>query len=292
MPPGYGARRFFKIYPPLVFSILLLTPVYIYQSSDYSYLSTAAEWLVGVPLLMPVSGKLNPVMWSLVCEVQFYLVLPLIMFLFHRVSMRKSIVLIPLLLAVTGFGLRLLYGAFGVSATLSPNLFMPFLSHLDMFAVGVLVAGLHCMGAIDRSWARVGNVGLIVVGIMLPVQAWRAVYSHPNPVDDETVELVFKLAFGCTLLFVADTACISARMLCHPLLRYFGVISYEWYLFHQPLLLWTRSLFGSAGGNFLLYLFIVFTPILVSLMLAAVVYKYYSLPILKYGRSRGKALAI
>ena len=79
VPQGYLQRRFWKIYPPyLALSVLILTPLYVWFDSDWSYLAIALKWLGGWAFVVPVSGKLNPVMWTLVIEVQFYLTLPLL----------------------------------------------------------------------------------------------------------------------------------------------------------------------------------------------------------------------
>ena len=70
---GYFSRRFWKIYPPLALSVVLLLPLYLwYYGGNWRLLGTAAEWLSGIAWLVPVSGDLNPVMWSLIVEVHFY----------------------------------------------------------------------------------------------------------------------------------------------------------------------------------------------------------------------------
>jgi len=67
-------------------------------------------------------------------------------------------------------------------------------------------------------------------------------------------------------------------------LRWCGIISYEWYLFHQPIIIWGRHIFGPAGGNPAFYAAIVGGPVLLGLILSALIYRFYSLPILKHGR--------
>ena len=88
-----------------------------------------------------------------------------------------------------------------------------------------------------------------------------------------------------SLFFVFDQNKVGARLLCMPWLRWLGMVSYEWYLLHQPLfhLLWN----GTTGGNVLKYLLITLGSAGGSLLLAAIMYRYFSLPILKW--ARGKA---
>jgi len=288
VPTGYVSRRFYKIYPPMALSILIFTPIYLYVEPFQGLLRTAGEWLVGAPLLFPVDGRFNPPMWSLIVEVQFYLMLPVVMLVFRNISMRKSIWIIPLLFALIGICSRYTLAAFGVVGTLYPNIYVPFLSGLDMFTMGVLIAGLYTMGLIAKSWAKMGNVGLLMFLGTLPVGSFIHLTQKETWCQEETISFIQKMAFGCMLLFVADDQCFASKLLCNPLLRWIGVISYEWYLFHVPIYWWIRNALGPANGSSLTYLIIVGGSFMASLLLAALVYRYFSLPILMYGRNHNK----
>jgi peptidoglycan/LPS O-acetylase OafA/YrhL len=61
------------------------------------------------------------------------------------------------------------------------------------------------------------------------------------------------------------------------------------YLLHQPLVSLSRSLWGNAGGNVFKYALIIGLPMVVSLAVAALVYRTFSLPLLKYGRAQKAA---
>jgi len=287
VPTGYGQRRFFKIYPPLALSILLFTPIYIYIGNDPSYLVAAVEWLLGAPILFPVDGRFNPVMWTLVVEVQFYILLPVVMLLFRNISMRKSIWIIPLLFALIGVCFRYVFLAFRIHLPY-PMTYVPLFSALDSFTMGVFVAGLYVMGFIQKSWAKMGNVGLLILFGMLPVISFIHLTQKESGIQVETIDFILKSAFGCMLFLVADAECFAARLLCNPLLRWCGIVSYEWYLFHQAIFFWFKGAFGPANGSPLIYLLIVGGSFVTSLLLAALVYKYFSLPILMYGRTRHK----
>jgi peptidoglycan/LPS O-acetylase OafA/YrhL len=289
VPTGYSQRRFFKIYPPLVLSILLFTPIYIYIGHDPSYLVAAAEWLVGAPILFPVDGRFNPVMWSLIVEVQFYILLPVVMLLFRDISMRKSIWIIPLVFASIGACFRYVFLAFKIHLPY-PITYVPLLSGLDAFTMGVLVGGLYAMGFIRKSWAKIGNVGLLILFVMLPVISFLHLTQKESGIQTEAIDFILKIAFGCMLFLVADAECFATRLLCNPLLRWFGIVSYEWYLFHQAIFLWFKGALGPANGSPLTYLLIVGGSFVASLLLAALVYKYFSLPILIYARTRHKPI--
>jgi peptidoglycan/LPS O-acetylase OafA/YrhL len=284
LPAGYGWRRFWKIYPPLALSILLLTPVYIFFTADWSYVSIAGKWLAGLPFFMPVSGKLNPVMWTLVIEVQFYILLPLLFVSFKRVPPKVCLWLLTLLFLLVPFSVRIMTG---FSPTFQPDINSFFPSALDSFCAGIFVAGLENMGILEKKWARLGSVGIILWILSLLVIAWLNIHPENRTFAiNETIEDLSKIAAGCLLFFVADPRHPVARLLCAPWLRWCGIISYEWYLFHQPIFGWARQSFGPAGGNVFKYATIVGGSFLIGLIVAALVYRFFSLPILKYGRAK------
>lgn len=282
VPRGYARRRFWKIYPPLALSILVLTPLYMFLDPDGSYLPIAARWLAGFPFLWPVSGKLNPVMWTLVIEAQFYMVLPLVFFLARRVPPRASVWVIPLIFLVVPVAFR---AWTGLSATFQPVINSHFPSALDAFCLGILVAGLENQGALESRWAVLGMAGVFLWPLALLLSAWAGAHPELQGVKLETtVGWIEKIASGLLLCFVANPQHPAARRLCSPVLRWCGIISYEWYLLHQPMIILGRRILGPAGGNPVFYAVVVGLPVLLSLILSALTYRFFSLPLLKYGR--------
>lgn len=292
IPRGYGWRRFWKIYPPLALSLLLLTPIYIARNDDLSFLSLAGQWLLGWPLLQPVSGRLNPVMWSLVVEVQFYILLPILFLCLKRLSAKRCLWVIFVGMLVVPTCVRWWHMQRGVHFALHPEIQLHFPALLDAFAFGVLIAGLDNMGKIRPSWARLGDLGCILLIGSLLTMSWLEL--HPiaaGEIQREALTWVVKLASGMMLCYIADPAHPRSRLLSVRWLRWCGLISYEWYLFHQPIVLWARESFGPAGGSVVKYGAIVGGSFLCGLMIAALIYRYFSLPILRYGRSRRRALS-
>jgi len=282
IPPGYGWRRFWKIYPPLALTVLLFTPIYIFFSQDWSYCAIAVRWLAGLPFLLPVSGKLNPVMWTLVIEVQFYTVLPLLFVSLKRVSPKTCLWIMTLMFLLVPVSVRAITGC---SATFHPYINSYFPSALDSFGFGILVAGLENMKVLKKSWARLGVMGFVLWPLVLLAFAWMNVHPDKNSFAmTESIGWLEKIASGCLLFYVANPQHRIAQLLCAPWLRWCGIISYEWYLIHQPITSWARVIFGPAGGVVPIYAAIVGGSFLISLIIAALIYRYFSLPILKFGR--------
>lgn len=288
IPPGYGWRRFWKIYPPLALSVVTLMPIYILLGGDASlFIHAAGRWLTGLAFIMPVSGQLNPVMWSLVVEVHFYLVLPLLFLLTKPFPAKTCLWLIPLLIFGIPFSINLTTGQ---SPTFSPDISDPLLTGLDCFCLGVFFAGCDNLNIWDKRWARLGNIGWGLLLSGLAGLTWSQInpQSHGSLIG-QISQWLFLIGTGCLLSYATDPKRAVARWLCTPWLRWYGIISYEWYLFHQPMINWSRQLFGPADGHILKYLLILGIPLAASLFLAAFIYRKFSLPILRYGRARKSA---
>lgn len=284
VPPGYAQRRFWKIYPPMVLSILVFTPLYILDRADWSYLSIAARWLTGLGFLIPVSGKFNAVMWTLAVEVQFYVTLPLVFLALKRVSPRICLCVITALFLAVPVLMRCITKKV---ATFHPDIDTHYPSALDVFCLGVLIAGLDNLGFLRKKWVRWAIAGTILWPLVLLISAWIGLHTgDPSFSVNEIIQDCLKFAAACLLLFIAFPQQIIARLLCAPWLRWCGIISYEWYLFHQPILFWFREHLGPANGNPWKYFLIVGSPMALGLVLSAVIYRFFSLPILRRGRSR------
>ena len=284
VPPGYGWRRFWKIYPPLALTVILFTPIYIYRSGDWEILSIALRWLTGLPLLGPVSGKVNPVMWSLVVEVHFYLLMPLIFLCLKRISAKASLVIVFLLFALVPLATRwLLYDGWGLD--LNPFINVHFPSMMDAFALGLLMAGLECAGALKKEWARLGDIGFLLLIGALTAKACLSLHSV-SAFQAEFVGDGVKIASGLLLCYAANPKHPRVRWLCQPWLRWLGITSYELYLIHQPIYVWIRDSVGPAEGSIGKYAFIVGGSFVVSIVFTAILYRWFSLPILKTGRRK------
>ena len=283
-PRGYAHRRFWKIYPPLAFTVLILLPYYILRKGHpEEYFLTAMQWWVGLPVVLPVSSRINPVMWSLIVEVQFYITLPAFFLLIRRHGFSKAVWASMLAFLIIPLSAWWIYSENGIHMSLHPIIRSNYPVGLMNFSLGVLFSALVVSGRGSRGLSRIGYLGLLLIGITIFVQALGSIHLLKIP---EVLPTVLMMAAGAmSLFFVFDQNKVGARLLCMPWLRWLGMVSYEWYLLHQPLfhLLWN----GTTGGNVLKYLLITLGSAGGSLLLAAIMYRYFSLPILKW--ARGKA---
>lgn len=287
IPPNYMSRRFWKIYPPLLLSILLLTPVYIAVNGNAAgYWEAALKWITGGSVFMPVPGILNPVMWSLIVEVHFYAMLPLLFLAFRRLSYRQTLwSMFSIFLLIPPLA-RFIYAQYGLHCSLHPQILVNFPSSLDAFAFGILISGLLQAGTLRPSFARMGPIGLVCLVITLLASSYGRISADTAAIfNNEVIHYMTMISSAMILCFVAAPGSANKFGFNLPILRWFGLLSYEWYLFHQPLFYWAWNLFGLSGGDPKIYFLRTAVPTAVSLLIAALIYRYYSLPILR--RARG-----
>jgi len=290
VPTGYGWRRFWKIYPPLALTVVVLGALYFVTTRDPGYLGVAMQWLAGLPVALPITGKLNSVMWSLVVEVQFYCILPLVFLLVRRIRPRTAVWVLFGAFLVLPSALRYWGMARGAYFTVEPIVATHCLFWFDAFACGILVAGLESTGRLPKGLARYAWLGFVILAFAVTLTPWLEFKQvGSESLRGELRIWLVKLASGLLLCYVADPERAPARLLAAPCLRWCGLISYEWYLFHWPIILAARIGFGPANGNLLKYALIVGGSLCLSLALAAGVYRWFSMPLLRHGRSAHSA---
>ena len=73
---------------------------------------------------------------------------------------------------------------------------------------------------------------------------------------------------------------MGARFFSQGWLRFSGIISFEWFLFHGPIVQWFHQHNGPTHGSVLAYAWRTVVPLAVTFVFSALVYRYFSLPIL------------
>ena len=245
-PPALGryvrarvARIAPAYYAALVGSILLLWGL---AGTPGLRLPPAGElplFFVFAQNLSPASVmKLNPPTWSLAVEVSFYVLLPVVGWLALRLPARRRVqALIPLALLALGLLYNWSIAGRGLSMTFSKTL----AAMLPYFAAGMLGAlWLH-----DRTLGPGARRGLIAGGLALVLaDAVVKAAVQASGIDPGLTFVILRdlpSAAGFALVVGAVAATPSGRILGGRVLAGLGAISYAFYLWHVPILLFMRG---------------------------------------------------
>jgi len=186
--------------------------------------------------------KLNPPMWTLAVEVSFYALLPAIGWLAYRLGPRKrTLALIPIAMLALGVLYNYAIAGRGLGMTFSKTL----AAMLPYFALGMLAAlltSLPAIRALPGAWARraMTATGLALVAADIAVKSGlQSVGLDPAPYFLVLRDL--PSAAGFALVIAAAAATPRSRVLGARALVAMGTVSYGFYLWHLPVLLFLRG---------------------------------------------------
>jgi len=289
-PEGYVLKRAIRILPSLYVSIVVVALLqYFLHGREMAYIYSGLRWMVGIQDKTEFNGAL----WSLVVEIEFYLLLPLLFFAFRRRSH-----------FLTGWGI---FGILVVSSLVwrifrvltAPHLAMGEmdnylklgLSHMDAFAMGILfscafssASGRRRLEGL-RSWWIFAGLAVFILAFPSLLHGREAV----DPFDWGTWERrhYFYLLCGLALLFIqTDEKSLAHRCLSLPGMVYCGAISYEWYLVHSPILEWGTLLFKQAASLQITRLTVSSISAVVGLAVAILFHHTFFLPLSHWLRAR------
>lgn len=226
-------------------------------------------------------------LWSLGIEEQFYLVWPLVLALLWRTRLSRMAVLVGL--AIISFAINLIWiGSSAESAFYFPG------SRFWELILGAILALLQFNQVLSldgqSKFSLFGNINAAVNGRLRDVAAVTGFLMIVGCCIalNRTVPYpgVWALlpVFGAVLLIAAGPhAWINRRILCQPGLVFVGLISYPIYLWHWPLLSFSRIVeSGKPPGGLRLVL------MLSTVFLAYLTYRWIERPF-RFGKFRFRA---
>ncbi len=245
-------------------------------------------------------------LWSLAVEEQFYLLWPLLMFVFTRVA-RRRLPVIGLLFIVTSIAIAIFTAATyrsGAIATVgeTPEQYMAFLGHpvarIDFLFLGTVTraGGLFLGAALAVFWrpwllqtSPIGTRGQLFDGVFLAGLGGLAVSAavFRDVVDTTDVgttgyDLLFRGGFffvglasvAVIAAAVHPTATMAHRLLGNRVMTYIGRRSYGLYLYHWPVFQLYRRF---AGQGLTPYEFVLL--VLLALALTELSFRYVEMPV-------------
>ncbi|HUC85326.1 MAG TPA: acyltransferase, partial [Candidatus Acidoferrales bacterium] len=240
-------------------------------------------------ILGPIAHHYNPdwlvVNWSLVIEEQFYLILPLAIWLFRPATVVKiSLVLICLAPAVE------------LWLCIFKPMAYPAVSGMIPLRGGGLLVGVLCAYALRqdrlRTWIEQNTSQLSVMFIVLlagdvfiEANYSRNTFEYERILFFNTwIDLFYSFLL---LLTIIEKNGFIAPLMRFPPLRKLGVISYSVYLFHKPI---NDLLHGLLLGKDWKYqqttdVLVTLLALLLTLSFARVSWRFLEKPIVKWGHS-------
>jgi len=302
---GYALRRVGKILPPFYLSIIIFILFYWWQFHDADYLTSAWKWATGLANFVEIPVPFNLSYWSLIVESHFYILLPLLFWLVRGRPVRESAgILFLILFAVPLVARQLLWPEGVMMAPAYPDplakhlalVLARFPCQLDYFAWGVAFSGVFVMLDGAREQVRVlslfGYLGVALLLVTLILWGLWArqfdIRACPTRWSVELSHLLPALAAFLLLFFVFDPQSLGSRFFALAPLRFTGIVSYEWFLFHGPLVSWFHDHFGPTHGSLMAYGWRTVAPLVVTFGFSVLVYRFFSLPILNAIRDRLK----
>jgi|GEM_PF-741051 len=303
-PSGYARRRIGKILPPFYLSIFVFLGFYWWQFHDPAYFCSALKWALGMGNFMTISPYFNGVYWSLLVESHYYIVLPLLFWMTRGLSTRRTGGILFMVLFLVPMLVRQLTWPANVYVLPDYTTFLfaevslkltRFPCQLDYFAWGIIFAAVYVPLTLEnpgklRALSLLGYVGVgLMVVTLIYWGLWIKQFNINGHITRWSIEVSHLLPGVATMLmlfFVFDRQSLGARLLSMSWLRFAGIISYEWFLFHLPIVSWFHEHTGPTHGNALAYVWRTLIPLLVTLGFSVLVYRWFSLPILNHIRNR------
>jgi peptidoglycan/LPS O-acetylase OafA/YrhL len=297
-PPSlrhFAGRRFLKIVPSYVLCMIVMIAIG-YQT--YTHFSDAARD-VGFHLLFihdwfgVTNGSINSVMWSLGVEVQFYVLFPLLILAFVRRPLW------------TGLALFAIANSWRVWCMVSNHYFyeqrleqLP--AYVDLFAAGMLAAYAYVFVALRRprlAQQRWAFTALSVAGFIALFVLANDCYDHRSDKEWPQLWMVhWRSGYALAAAAAGLGSLFAVRgfqlVLANRVLLFMAAISYNLYLWHQPLARELQKLhlppYATADphGDPHWMLVFNFVALPVAIAVSALITYGFEQPILRLGKRR------
>ena len=228
------------------------------------------------------------VWWTLVTEVQFYLVLPLLIWLLAREGKSRLILLLVLILWGGVYMTQVLHNPSGEKIS-SYLLTKSLLGRLPAFLLGMLAAWIflkaRALPIFSANWVRV----LGAVAVLLALYVNGVVLRHTVLLGEWQSEsnwhehhIYEAILWSVVLLVLVLTRPLLYRVIANSVLAVVGKLSYSLYLWHVPILFYviypTKERIGVGFSESVLAYLLTFAALLLSLIASLLTYRFIELP--------------
>lgn len=269
----YTRNRLTRIYPAL-WACIFLTVILFWLVAGQSFMEPEAiPWIIAQMAGLIYTpgfldsfgyGSYNGSLWTIVVELQFYLVLPLLYIFYKKFSKNSNNKLFYLLFFLS-MGLAFFLKSselFGGQGTIGKIIRYSFLPYAYIFLAGILLQRLKIWDSkIIRGKALIWMTAFLIYKYLVP----------ENPVSDIGAMILLAI---CTVSLGYSAPGIATRYLKN------NDLSYGVYLYHGMLLAMLVEL--NITGNIMYYIMV----LVVTFILAWLSYKYVELPAMNWNRRK------
>jgi len=254
----FYARRAKRIVPALLGMSLVVSAMAIgllprdqlarfAQSSAAMLFGSANVHFWALTHYFGVDWEMDPLVmtWSLGVEEQFYLFLPPLILLLHRFAPRATVAVI-VILSLLSLALSEHWTGSQPSAA-----FYLLPGRAWELGVGVLVALVKLRG---RVWLSRGAAHWVSIAALAAVIAAIALYTEETRFPGLAATLP---TLGTAALILTEPSMVNRVLLASAPMRFIGLISYSWYLWHWPMMVFGRVALGGEPSPMMLALIIV-----------------------------------
>lgn len=249
-------KRFFRIIPPfLVVVILYAAFPFVREWGQLSPIWRYLTFTLNFGLNLREYGTFSHA-WSLCVEEQFYLVLPLIFWLFSyfKGGSKKAKYLI-MILFIGGFFIRLWSWSYFIEPVLGTDnygaywnkyIYYPTYNRLDSLLVGVSIAGIYTFYPKIKEWINARSNWILLIGLILLVAAGFVCKGYSTYNTTLWGFPLVGLSYG---LMLSAVICPSSFVYHFKsfVTSWLATLSYSIYLSHKIVIHVTQNLFGRMG---------------------------------------------
>jgi peptidoglycan/LPS O-acetylase OafA/YrhL len=279
---NFWARRWFRTLPNYYLFLIVNFALYLYVFKRPA--GDASLLIFSHNLVTPFADAFFAESWSLAVEEWFYLLAPLLVFVFAAAfsKQRKFGVLVAMLFVILSCTVARFWTAQFTSASIDSALRKIVLLRLDALAFGVILAWLEqyrplVLTKVSRAWWLGAALMLIAISYLATLSESLAFFAPPNEQHRIFAPLLFTLLpIACALLLAGAEA---TPMVNRAWITNQSKWSYSMYLLHFPLLLLMLHFFGELKSPVVVALAF-FAWYVATIIGAASIYRWFEKPIM------------
>jgi peptidoglycan/LPS O-acetylase OafA/YrhL len=278
---SFFTKRFFRIIPPYIFTLLLYFCFPIFREREalpslWKFISFTQNYGLDVVNLGTFSHA-----WSLCIEEQFYLVLPIFLLIFIKTKSMNYLKFSIIFLIVISILLRIFFWNGYVIPFLGTsefwkewymNIYYPTYTRLDALAIGVLIGYLFQFSSRFKTMINKNGNRLLLLGV---VSTGFALWFCRNQYSEQASIMGFTLVatgYGIVLMGSISDASLMGRK-SNFLTSQLALLSYSIYLSHKGIIhlvqLFLDKYNISASDNLTLFI------CLLACLFVGILYRYF-----------------